>query len=83
VDVEVCDELRDLSLSRPVSAGKELRATEDLQRLTGICDQKLEDPGLEFARVETEIRETTPFVGLVQLLPRTEPSSLPTSGCGS
>jgi hypothetical protein len=43
---------------------------EELQRLIDICAQEVEDPGLEFARVETEIRGTTPFAGLVQLLPR-------------
>jgi hypothetical protein len=42
--------------------------TEDLQRFIDIISQEVEDPGLEFAQVETEIRETTPFAGVLQFL---------------
>jgi hypothetical protein len=42
--------------------------TEDLQRFIDIISQEVEDPGLEFAQVEAEIRETTPFAGVLQFL---------------
>lgn len=58
-------------LSRVVQQVVEVAPTaEDLQRLIDICAQEVEDPGLEFARVETKIREATPFASLIQLLPR-------------
>jgi hypothetical protein len=41
--------------------------TEDLQRFIDIISQ-VEDPGLEFAQVEAEIRDTTPFAGVLQFL---------------
>jgi hypothetical protein len=42
--------------------------TEDLQRFIDIISQEVEDPGLELAQVEAEIRETTPFAGVLQFL---------------
>jgi hypothetical protein len=42
--------------------------TEDLQRFIDIISQEVEDPGLEFAQLEAEIRETTPFAGVLQFL---------------
>jgi hypothetical protein len=46
--------------------------TEDLQRLIDICARDIEDPGLEFAQVETEIRERTPFAGVLRFLSDTQ-----------
>ena len=34
--------------------------------------QEVEDPGFEFAKVETEIRETTPFAGVLRFLSDTQ-----------
>jgi hypothetical protein len=42
--------------------------TEDLQRFIDVISQEVEDPGLEFAQVEAEIRENTPFAGVLQFL---------------
>ena len=42
--------------------------TEDLQRFIGIISQEVEDPGLEYTRVETDIREHTPFAGVLAFL---------------
>jgi hypothetical protein len=42
--------------------------TEDLQRFIDIISQEVEDPGLEFAQVEAEIREATPSAGVLQFL---------------
>jgi hypothetical protein len=46
--------------------------TEDLQRLIDICAQDIEDPGLELAQVETDIREQTPFAGVLRFLSDTQ-----------
>jgi hypothetical protein len=43
-------------------------STEDLQRFIDIISREVDDPGLEFAQVETEIRERTPFAGVLQFL---------------
>jgi hypothetical protein len=42
--------------------------TADLQRFIDIISREGEDPGLEFAQVETEIREHTPFAGVLRFL---------------
>jgi hypothetical protein len=42
--------------------------TEDLQRFIDIISREVDDPGLEYAQVETEIREHTPFVGVLRFL---------------
>ena len=41
---------------------------DELQRLIDICSLDIEDPGLEFAEVRTEIREHTPFAGILRFL---------------
>jgi hypothetical protein len=46
--------------------------TEDLQRLIDICARDIEDPGLEFAQVESEIRERTPFAAVLGFLSDTQ-----------
>jgi hypothetical protein len=42
--------------------------TEDLQRFIDIVSREVDDPGLEYAKVETEIRERTPFAGVLEFL---------------
>jgi hypothetical protein len=42
--------------------------TEDLHRFIDIVSREVDDPGLEYARVETEIRERTPFAGVLEFL---------------
>jgi hypothetical protein len=42
--------------------------TEDLQRFIDIVSREVDDPGLEYATVETEIRERTPFAEVLQFL---------------
>jgi hypothetical protein len=40
--------------------------TADLQRFIDIISAEVDDPGLEYAQVETEIRDHTPFAGVLQ-----------------
>jgi hypothetical protein len=40
-------------------------STEDLQRFIDTISREVDDPGLDFAQVETEIREHTPFAGVL------------------
>jgi hypothetical protein len=43
-------------------------SAEDLQRFIDIISREVDDPGLEFAQVEIEVRERTPFAGVLQFL---------------
>jgi hypothetical protein len=42
--------------------------SDDLQRFIDIVSREVDDPGLEYAHVETQIREHTPFAGVLQFL---------------
>lgn len=42
--------------------------TADLQRFIDIISAEVDDPGLEYAQVETVIRERTPFAGVLEFL---------------